>query len=168
MAARLDEALGRTRSGVSDRSGAAIVSRLEPTNRRGDAFEASLRALPGGDQAADGFRRLMDVLGAQTFAPARGSQTASRQEALKAAGGGGMQAAARTVANPFRAVPEWLEDWRRNANTQELAQILTTPEGFHRLRALAQVDDPARRDALVRRLLLVERAQVARSQEGAP
>lgn len=161
---RLDEALQLRSSGPTDRPGAASASRLAPSQGREDNLLAAFRALPGGAQAAEGFQRLMDVLGAQTFQPARNSATAGRGEAIREAGRGGALGLARTASNPFRAVPEWLENWQRNTNTEDLARALTTPEGFHTLRALARVDSSAQREALIRGLLTGQRAAVAAGQ----
>lgn len=146
---RLDEALRVTAAGQPDRVGARIASRMQPTASRTDALDASMRALPGGDQAADGFKRIMEVLGAQTFAPAANSATARRTEALRGMGG-----------VSFRP-REWVKDWVLNANTESLAHALTTPEGFHRLRAIAGIDNRARREAAIRALLSAHRAEQA-------
>lgn len=165
LRARLDEALQRRAAGPSERPGAAAGARLAPTEGRADALEAAMRQLPDGERVAEGFRRLMDVLSAQSYAPPRGSQTQPRLAAMERAGQGGVQGAARAVVNPFRTVPEWLERWRVNANTEDLARALTTPEGIARLRALARIDDPRRREAFVRALLTWHRAQTAATRE---
>jgi len=117
---------------------------------------ASFRALPGGDQAAEGFARMMDVLHAQTFAPARGSQTAARTEAAQRATGG-----VRAATNPVREGQRFIEDWSRNTNTQALAEALTTPQGFNMLRALAGLDDVAARERLVSQILSYDRSRRA-------
>ena len=160
---RLDEALQLRSSGPGDRSGANVASRMAPNEGRADALDAAFRALPDGDKAADGFRKLMDVLGAQTFQPARNSTTAPRIAAEKEAGRGGFLGTVRTAANPFKAAPEWLENWRRNANTEDLARALTTPAGLERLRAMAGIDDPAKLAAVSRSLIAIGAA--ARSSQ---
>lgn len=152
LRSRLDEAMRVTATGQPDRIGARIAARMQPTAARTDALDAAMRALPGGDQAADGFKRIMEVLGAQTFAPGANSLTARRTEAIR--GMGGMTLRPR----------EWVRDWILNANTESLARALTTPEGFHRLRAIAAIDGAARREAAIRALLSAHRVERASSE----
>jgi hypothetical protein len=162
LQSRLDEALALRASGPSERPGAAVAARLTPTQGREDALVASFRALPGGDQAAVGFERLMEVLQAQTFAPARNSATAARTEASQRATGG-----VRAAMNPMRETQRAIEDWSRNVNTSKLAKALTTPQGVNMLRALAGIDSAARREAVVRQILNYDRARRA-AEERAP
>lgn len=153
---RLDEALTLRATGPADRAGASVAARLAPNAGRADALDGAFRALPGGDDAADGFRRLMDVFGAQSFAPPRNSATASRGEALRRSG--------TLVARPLQIA----EDILRNVNTESLATAITTPDGYQMLRSLAHIDDPGRRAAVISGFLASDRARRATvTQEGA-
>ncbi|MCK8788082.1 hypothetical protein M0638_27375 [Roseomonas sp. NAR14] len=169
LAARLDEAQRRTRAGPTDRMGAALAAQLLRTERQGDTLDAAMRALPGAGPLADDTQRLLQVFGAQGYAPTRGSQTAPRLAQQEAAGLGGVQAAGRLASNPFQAVPRMLEDWRRNTNTEALAEMLIAgPAGLDRLRRLAGIDPQARRELMVRLLLSGNRARVAGEERPQP
>lgn len=157
---RLDEAFAARASGPNERPGAAAAARLTPTEGREDALVAAFRALPGGQQAAAGFQRLMNVLEAQQFAPPTNSRTAQRTEMAQRAGGG-----ARAAANPVGEFKRFVEDWSRNANTESLARALTTPEGFNMLRALAGIQGPEAAERLIGRILTYERARRAGEAE---
>lgn len=150
--ARIEQALATRAQGPTERPGAAVVSRLAPTEQRVDTLEQAFRALPNGDEAARGFRILMDTLGAQAYQPAANSATARRLAQ--------QQGATRAVVAPV----QWAQDWLKNADTRALAEAITTPEGFHRLRALAAIDDPGRREAAIRGILALNRARVGAEQ----
>lgn len=75
-----------------------------------------------------GFDNFSQVMEAQGKRQGQGSLTASNIEAQKELKGGGIGVIPKSIFKPS-TVTGWYEDWRLGKNTQELARLLTNPEG---------------------------------------
>ena len=79
-------------------------------------------------EAWKGFDNFAQVMEAQGKRQGQGSLTASNIEAQKELKGGGIGVIPKSIFKPS-TVTGWYEDWRLGKNTQELARLLTNPEG---------------------------------------
>jgi len=114
-------------SGANQAGGAKFI-----TNITGNAQQKeNLKALisEGVSPAAwKGFDNFAEVMEAQGKRQGQGSLTASNIEAQKELKGGGIGVIPKSIFKPS-TVTGWYEDWRLGKNTQELARLLTNPEG---------------------------------------
>lgn len=129
-----NQASRELQSGANQFGGAGFAAKLRGNPQQAANLEASVRALPNGDQVWKGFNRFLEVLEAQGQRQRIGSQTAFNQEALKDLAGGSALGTTATVAAggglswPRKAV-EVVERWRLGRNVDEIARLITDPEG---------------------------------------
>lgn len=146
-----NEATQRLQGGQNQWGGAKYAAILFGNRQQALNLEAAARALPNGDAAWSGFRRMLDVFEAQGTRQMPGSQTAFNaviNEHLKR--GGLLGEAITTAASPekwWTAAKDAYRAFRMGQNTRELAQLLVSPEAVPALRKLARlpVDDTAAR-----------------------
>ena len=159
-----NEATQRMASGGFNQSGGAKFAAVLRGNRQQAAnLEASVRALPNGDQTWAGFNRLLDVMEAQQYRQATGSRTAFKIPGVEDLKSGGV---ANNVAQVVggagfqfpRKVANAIQNWNVGRNVDELANLLTSPEAAARFRQLASVPPTsAQFGALLARLTNIAR-----------
>lgn len=140
-----NEAAQRLAAGGSNQSnGAKFAAVLRGNRQQAANLEASVRALPNGDQTWAGFNRMLDVMEAQQYRQATGSRTAFKipgVEDLKT--GGVANNVAQVVGTGGFKLPQKvmgaIQNWNVGRNVDELAGLLTSPEGAQRFRQLASV-----------------------------
>lgn len=157
-----NQASRELQSGANQFGGAGFVAKLKGNPQQAANLEASVRALPNGDQVWDGFNRFMRVLEAQGQRQRIGSQTAFNAEALKdlaqgsALGTGATIAAGGGLSWPRKAL-EVVERWRVGRNVDEIARLITDPQGARVFGKLAGVKEGAGLTGNVIRLLFLAR-----------
>jgi hypothetical protein len=127
---------------------AALFSQKMQTAEVGDRFRAALAALPDGATRAEGFQQFLDALAPYGRNPPIGSRTAFNAPDLQKLGQG------IVPINPARW-SDRINAWRQGQNLNELATLITDPEGGIRLRQLLNEPDKGgpRFQALMTRLL---------------
>lgn len=125
-----DSALSNVKGTTEQYRGAQFANNLLKNNNQAQSLEAAIRALPNGDTQWTGFRRLLDVFEAQGQRLLPGSPTSFNQ-----------QLAGTLEKNLGRGLKSFGTDlwanWNIQRRSQELARILTDPEGVALLRQLA-------------------------------
>lgn len=110
--------------------GAQFANSLLKNPNQYESLEAAIRALPNGETQWGGFRRLLDVFEAQGQRLPPGSPTSFNQ-----------QLAGELSQNLGKGVKSFGTDlwasWNIQRRSQELARVLTDPEGVALLRQLA-------------------------------
>ncbi|WP_145984552.1 hypothetical protein [Methylobacterium aquaticum] len=144
-------------TGPDQKRGAYYAARLRGNEFQQQNIEAALKALPNGEAINVGFSRLLDILEATGQRQGVGSKTAFNTEALQdlrqggAAVEAGKMAATGGLKLPTR-IKDALDRWQLGENTDELARLMTSPEGGRRLAQLASAKPGAATIALLNRL----------------
>lgn len=139
-----NEATQRLQAGENQWGGAKYAAVIRGNPQQAQNLEAAVRALPDGDAAWNGFRRVLDVFEAQGTRQPAGSQTAFNvniNEELK--GGKPIGEIAALVATPKRwpaFIGEWYQNFRYGKNTGDAASIFTSPDAIQQMRALSGLD----------------------------
>lgn len=137
-----NEAARELQSGANQFGGAGFAAKLRGNPQQAANLEASVRALPNGDEIWQGFDRFLEVLEAQGQRQRIGSQTAFNTEALKDLSSGSALGSTAAVASgggfqwPRKAM-EVFERWRLGRNVDEIARLITDPQGARVFRELA-------------------------------
>lgn len=141
-----NQATRELQSGANQFGGAGFAAKLKGNPQQAANLEASVRALPNGDQVWDGFNKFLNVLEAQGQRQRIGSQTAFNAEALKDLQSGSPLGTAATIGAgagiswPRKAL-ETVERWRLGRNVDEIARLITDPQGARVFRELASAED---------------------------
>lgn len=158
-----NQATRELQSGANQFGGAGFAAKLRGNPQQAANLEASIRALPNGDDVWQGFNRFLTVLEAQGQRQRIGSQTAFNAEAIKdlqsgnALGTGATLAAGAGVSWPRKAL-ETVERWRLGRNVDEIARLITDPQGARIFSELSRVGSDARVVHNSIRLLYLARA----------
>src|SRR5690606_24911356 len=129
-----NQATRELQSGANQFGGAGFAAKLKGNPQQAANLEASVRALPNGDQVWEGFNKLLNVLEAQGQRQRIGSQTAFNTEAIKDLQSGSPLGTAATlgagagISWPRKAL-ETVERWRLGRNVDEIAALITDPQG---------------------------------------
>lgn len=130
--------------GFNQSNGAKFAAVLRGNPQQAANLEAAVRALPNGDDIWRGFDRFLDVMEAQQYRQATGSRTAFKipgVEDLKS--GGVLNNAAQVVGGAgiplSKKVTNAIQNWNVGRNLDEIAHLLTSPDGAQRFRELATV-----------------------------
>jgi hypothetical protein len=91
----------------------------------GANVKSAVLALPDGGKRWQAFRRLTEIYEAQANRLPVGSPTEANRMLTEQVKGGGVQGAAKAVANPFGTAKQTLEWWRYGRNMDGLAKALT-------------------------------------------
>lgn len=120
-----------------------------------DTERANMRALfmarPGGQQAWEGFSKMLDTLEAMAYRPRRA--TASDAAMGEMMGQAKQGSVTRWVMSPVRMLGDTAERFRMNGSTRDLAENLISEDGFRTLHRLAMEPDAIRRAYLVRSIV---------------
>lgn len=141
-----NQATRALQGGDNQWGGAGFAAALRGNAQQAENLEAAIRALPAGDRTWQGFDRFLQILEAQGQRQRIGSQTAFNQEMQTELRRGGVVGEAVTLAAgaglkwPTR-VKDAMERWRLGSNVNELAHILTDPQGGPLFRQLALARD---------------------------
>lgn len=133
-------------SGANQFGGAGFAAKLRGNAQQAANLEASIRALPNGDQLWQGMDRFLTIMEAQGTRQRIGSQTAFNQELQKDLRAGSPLGTAATVAAgggitwPRRAL-DTIESWRLGRNVDELARLATDPQAADVFRRLSHQGD---------------------------
>jgi hypothetical protein len=137
-----NQASRELQSGANQFGGAGFAAKLRGNPQQAANLEASVRALPNGDDIWQGFDRFLEVLEAQGQRQRIGSQTAFNTEAIKDLSAGSPLGSTGAVAAgggfqwPRKAM-EVFERWRLGRNVDEIARLITDPLGARVFRELA-------------------------------
>ena len=132
-------------SGANQFGGAGFVAKLRGNPQQAANLEASIRALPNGDDLWTGFDRFLEVLEAQGQRQRIGSNTSFNNEMLKDLSGGSVVGTGATLAGggglqiPSK-VRDVVERWRLGRNVDEIARLITDPQGARVFRELARAE----------------------------
>lgn len=136
-----NEATQQLQTGANQFGGAGFAAVLRGNTQQAENLAAAIQGVAG-PQVLQGFDEFLNILSATGQRQRIGSQTAFNQEAqdiLKR--GGAIGEAANAVATAGIKLPgrikEAYEQWRLGRNTQQIAQILTDPNGIAMFRRLA-------------------------------
>jgi hypothetical protein len=153
-----NEATQRLASGgASQTGGAKFAAVLRGNPQQAANLEASVRALPNGDDVWKGFDRFLSILEAQQRRVPPGSLTAFNApmvENLKAGGlstEGAKAAMSVGLKLPARAAKA-IDEWNLGRNVDQLAHLLTVPEAATRFRQLLTESRGGQIGALMARL----------------
>jgi hypothetical protein len=154
-----DTALSNVKGTTEQYRGAQFANNLLKNNNQAQSLEAAVRALPNGDTQWVGLRRLLDVFEAQGQRLLPGSPTSFNQQLA-----GDM---AKNLGKGVKSLgTDIWANWNIQRRSQELARVLTAPEGVALLRQLAVTGpNTARAQQLVQGFY--QGAQGARSSEPA-
>ena len=152
-----DDALQATKGTNEQTRGSRFAGKLIADQQGIKSLEAAVKALPNGETQWAGFRRLLDVFEAQSYRLDPGSPTSFNQQLA-----GDLQ---RNIGKGVKSFGTDLwANWNVQRRSQELARILTAPEGVALLRQLAVTGpNTARAQQLVQGFY--QGAQGARSSE---
>ncbi|MBS1725024.1 MAG: hypothetical protein JSS66_18955 [Armatimonadetes bacterium] len=145
-------------AGPSQFGGASFAAAIRGNTQQAANLSAAIQALHG-PEALNGFDRFLRVMEATGQRQRIGSQTAFNTEFNKIMGqGGSIQSAMADAASLFTHTPrrfrETLEQYNMGQNTDQIARILTDPEGAAAFRRLALAPEgSAKAAALMSRLL---------------
>lgn len=153
-----NEATQNLASGVNSYGGAKFAAVLRGNRQQAANLEASIRALPGGDNIWQGFDRFLTILEAQGQRQAIGSQTAFNQEVLQDLRRGRFTSEAGTMVLGLgvkwpQRVKDGIERWRMGNNVDEIARLLTDPTAGREFARLASGNNPAAINSSVIRLV---------------
>lgn len=132
--------------GPNVNSGAKFVVAIKGNSEQALNLRAAIQGLKNGDDILPGFEKLLDVLQATGWKPAKGSDTAFNvkiQDELTGGAGAISKVAEHVSTAGFRlpkAVGEKWSNWREGRNTEELARILTDPKAVLLFKTLAKAD----------------------------
>lgn len=143
MEMTFNEATQALQSGANQAGGAKFRAVLFGNPQQQQNLEASVRALPNGDQIWPGINRWLEVLEATGTRQNIGSKTAYNAEFLKERGVSGLVGeAAKATANPLRGA-QFLADkysqWRLGSDLDQLASVFTDPRAGDVFRAIARM-----------------------------
>ena len=129
-------------AGANQFGGAKFAVAIKGNKQQAENLEASVKALPNGDQVWTGFNRFLEVLEATGKRPAVGSNTAEKlamQKELQT--GGFVGETANAISTGGLTIPRRLRDWYQQMqggkNSAQLADILLDPKSVNIFRALA-------------------------------
>lgn len=153
-----NEATQNLASGVNSYGGAKFAAVLRGNPQQAANLEASIRALPGGDNIWQGFDRFLTILEAQGRRQAIGSQTAFNQEVLQDLRRGNFTSEAGTMVLGLgikwpQRIKDGIERWRMGNNVDELARLLTDPAAGREFARLASGNNPAAINSSVARIV---------------
>jgi hypothetical protein len=112
--------------------GAQLANNLLKNPNQYESLEAAIRQLPNGETTWTGFRRLLDVFEAQGQRLLPGSPTSFNQQLAENFG--------RNLGQGVKSFgTQMWANWNVQRRSQELARILTDPEGVALLRQLAVI-----------------------------
>jgi len=136
-----NEATQQLQTGANQFGGAGFAAVLRGNTQQAENLAAAIQGV-GGPQVLQGFDEFLNILSATGQRQRIGSQTAFNQEAQAVLKGGGVVGeAANAVATAGIKLPgrvkEAYEQWRLGRNTQQIAQIITDPNGIEMFRRLA-------------------------------
>ena len=136
-----NQATRNLQAGASQFGGATFGAAIRGNPQQAANLAASIQALHG-PEALNGFDRFLRVMEATGQRQRIGSQTAFNTEVNKIMGqGGSMQSAVADAASLFTHVParfrDTLRQWNMGRNTEQIARILTDPQGAEAFRRLA-------------------------------
>lgn len=152
----LDEAMGLVGGKPNQWAGSKFVGSVAGTPQQRENLGATLQALPNGQRVATSADELLNVLGATGYRQPPGSMTEFNKQITEQLQGGNLRGALK----PTTWLGDTYERFRYGANSQTLADLLTSPDGVKRLEEIARtMPDNARRQALIQMLLAVERGQ---------
>lgn len=156
-----NQASKELQSGGNQFGGAGFAAKLRGNPQQAANLEASIRALPNGDDLWKGFDRFLEVLEAQGQRQRIGSQTAFNQEALKdLSGGSALGTSATLAAGGGLQIPSKVRDvverWRLGRNVDEIARLITDPQGARVFRELATQEGVGVRNQVIRLLFLAK------------
>ncbi len=161
MRQTFDEATQRLQSGEAQWGGAKFAAVLAGNSQQARNLEAAVRALPNGNDAWNGFRRMLDVLEAQGRRQPTGSQTEFNKLLVKDMSEGGAGDVAGLLASPQK----WLSfaqdayrQFRYGKNTELFANIFTSPDAVAELKKIAKLDPRSPRAQAIVSNLIVSRA----------
>lgn len=129
-----NQAAREVQSGANQFGGAGFAAALRGNPQQAKNLEAAVRALPGGDDTWKGLNVLLKVLEAQGQRQRIGSNTSFNNEVLKDLQSGSAMGTTATLAagagiNWPRKVTEIVDRWRLGRNVDEIARLITDPEG---------------------------------------
>lgn len=156
-----NQASRELQSGANQFGGAGFAAKLRGNPQQAANLEAAVRALPNGDQVWQGFDRFLEVLEAQGQRQRIGSQTAFNQEAIKDLQAGSPLGTTATVAAGGglqlpRKVRDVVERWRLGRNVDQIARLITDPQGARVFRELASQQGVGVRNQVIRLLFLAK------------
>lgn len=156
-----NQASKELQSGANQFGGAGFRAKLVGNPQQAANLEASIRALPNGDDLWKGFDRFLEVMEAQGQRQRIGSQTAFNQEALKdLSGGSALGTSATLAAGGGLQIPSKVRDvverWRLGRNVDEIARLITDPQGARVFRELATQEGVGVRNQVIRLLFLAK------------
>jgi hypothetical protein len=155
-----DDAFRITKEGVAPAdSGVGFVKRVGGTKAERDALIAAVEGVTGNATTATGFDKLLTILQRTGVTPGIGSPTATRTEAMREAGQGGLTNFALQGANLSRGSAV---GWMQNLNERtlaskawgDIADLLTQPDSVAKIRQLALMNPKsAKAEALAASIL---------------
>lgn len=166
-----NQATRNLQAGPSQFGGASFAAALRGNPQQAANLAASIQGLYG-PQALEGFDRLLRVMEATGQRQRIGSQTAFNIEVNKELSKGGtIQAAVADASSAGLNIParfrETLRRWNMGRNSEEIAHILTDPQGAETFRRLASAPvGSAQAGVLIGRLATIgNQVSIGKSQK---